>query len=172
MSGTPYRIRRLDVTDAHIFRPVRLAALLLHPEAYGAAYEEEIQVPLDDLARRLLLPPVTMFGGFVGHSLVGVTGLLQETRMKTRHRASVFTVYVDAAHRGGGLGAALVEQALAHARATGVRVVHLTVTVGNAGARRVYERLGFRGIAIEPRALLVNGTFYDNEHMMLDLDRL
>lgn len=171
MSGTPYRIRRLDVTDAHIFRPVRLAALLLHPEAYGAAYEEEIQVPLDDLARRLLLPPVTMFGGFVGHSLAGITGLLQETRIKTRHKANVFSVYVEAAHRGTGLGAALVETAMTHARGTGARVLHLTVTVGNNAARRVYARLGFRGIAIEPRALLVNGVFYDNEHMMLDLDQ-
>jgi len=171
MSITHYRIRRLDGMDVHILRPVRLAALRLHPEAYGTAYEEEAQVPIDDLARRLLLPPVTMFGGFVGHSLVGIAGLLQEMRVRTRHKASVFSVYVDAAHRGGGVGGALVEAAITHARTAGVRVLHLTVTVGNDGARRVYGRLGFRSIAIEPRALLVNGTFYDNEHMIADLDQ-
>ncbi|HUB10620.1 MAG TPA: GNAT family N-acetyltransferase [Acetobacteraceae bacterium] len=170
MSLASPRIRRLDRADVHILRPVRLAALRLHPEAYSTAYEEEVQVPLDDLARRFLVPPVTMFGGFVGHDLVGIIGLMQETRIKTRHKATVFSVYVDAAHRGGGLGFALVETAVAYARAAGVRMLYLTVTVGNDAARRVYERLGFRGIAVEPRALLVNGTFYDDEHMALDLD--
>lgn len=170
MSILPHRIRRLDGMDVHILRPVRLAALRLHPEAYGTVYEEEAQVPLDDLARRLLLPPATMFGGFVGHSLVGIAGLFQQTRIKTRHRADVFTVYVDAAHRGSGLGQALVEAAVTQARGTGVRVLQLTVTVGNDAARRIYERVGFRGFATEPRALLVNGLFYDNEHMLLDLD--
>ncbi|HUB45932.1 MAG TPA: GNAT family N-acetyltransferase [Acetobacteraceae bacterium] len=171
MSPPNYRIRRLDGMDAHILRPVRLAALRLHPEAYGTAYEEEVQAPIDDLARRLLLPPATMFGGFVGHSLVGITGLVQEMRTKTRHKATVFSVYVDAAYRSGGLGGALVEAAITHARAAGVRMLHLTVTVGNDAARRLYERQGFRSIAIEPRALLVNGMFYDNEHMIADLDQ-
>jgi ribosomal protein S18 acetylase RimI-like enzyme len=171
MSIPAHRIRRLDGMDAHILRPLRLAALRLHPEAYSTAYEEEVQVPIDDLARRLLLPPATMFGGFVGHSLVGMTGLIQEMRAKTRHKATVFSVYVEAAHRGGGLGGALVEAAISHAHAAGVRMLHLTVTVGNDAARRLYEQLGFRSIAIEPRALLVNGTFYDDEHMIMDLDQ-
>ncbi|HTW69940.1 MAG TPA: GNAT family N-acetyltransferase, partial [Acetobacteraceae bacterium] len=102
---------------------------------------------------------------------VGITGLVQEMRTKTRHKATVFSVYVDAAHRGGGLGGALLEAAITHARAAGVRTLHLTVTVGNDAARRVYERHGFRSIAIEPRALLVNGTFYNNDHMIADLDQ-
>ena len=38
MSILPHRIRRLDGMDVHILRPVRLAALRLHPEAYGTAY--------------------------------------------------------------------------------------------------------------------------------------
>ncbi len=165
-----HRIRRLDATDVHILRPVRLDALRLHPEAYGSSYEEESRVPLDDLTRRLLLPPSTMFGGFVADTLVGMTGLHAETRSKTRHKANVFSVYVDAAHRGSGIGRALVETAITHASEAGIRLLHLTVTVGNDAARRVYVGLGFRGFAIEQRALCVNGVFYDNEHMALDLD--
>jgi len=170
MNGHDHRIRRLDATDVHILRPVRLDALRLHPEAYSSSYEEESQTPPDDLARRLLLPPATMFGGFSGDTLVGIAGLRAETRVKTRYKAHLFSVYVDAAHRRSGLGRALAETAITHARDAGCRLVQLTVTVGNDAARQVYMGLGFRTYGIEPRALMVNGMFYDNEHMALDLD--
>jgi len=171
MMAPVHRVRRLDGSDIHLLRPVRLAALRLHPEAFGNAYEEEVQAPLDDMARRLLLPPATMFGGFAGHDLVGIVGLLVQTRIKTRHRADIFSMYLDAAHRRSGLSRALVDAAVAQARAGGYRVVQLTVTVGNDAARRLYTAAGFRSFAVEPRALLVNGVFYDNEHMILDLDQ-
>lgn len=170
MNPPQHRIRRLDATDVRTLRPVRLDALRLHPEAYSNSYEEESQAPLDDLARRLLLPPATMFGGFAGDTLVGIAGLVVQTRLKTRHKAHLFSVYVDAAHRRSGLGRTLVETAISQARDAGVRLLQLTVTVGNDAARRVYVGLGFRSYGIEQRALLLNGVFYDNEHMALDLD--
>jgi ribosomal protein S18 acetylase RimI-like enzyme len=170
MSLPQYRIRRLDASDVHILRPVRLDALRLHPESFGASYEDEAKASPDELARRLLLPPSTMFGGFAGHDLVGITGLMAQMGPKRRHGSDLFTVYVDAAHRGTGLGRALVEMAIQHARNAGCRQVLLCVTVGNDAARQVYAGLGFRGWGIAPRALFVDGRFYDNEHMVLDLD--
>jgi ribosomal protein S18 acetylase RimI-like enzyme len=47
-------------------------------------------------------------------------------------------------HRGIGLGACLVERALAGFRARGLRAAALEVTVDNARAVRLYQRLGFR----------------------------
>jgi len=167
---TNWRIRRLDGADVHIFRPLRLDALRLHPEAFAASYEDESEAPLDDLAARLLLPPVAMFGGFVGDALVGATGLHMPIRIKSRHKAVMFFVYVDPVHRRGGLGRALAETAVACARDAGLRVVQLTVTVGNDAARRLYLDLGFRAYGIDHRALLVNGVMYDDELMALDLD--
>jgi ribosomal protein S18 acetylase RimI-like enzyme len=170
VSASAYRIRRLDVSDVHIFRPVRLDALRLHPEAYGSSYEEESRTPQDDLARRHLSLPAIMFGAFAGHDLVGITGLHAQMGIKRRHSAGLFSVYVDAAHRGTGLGLALVEAAITHARAAGFSLLRLTVTVGNDAARRLYVGLGFQSEGIERRALLVDGVFYDDEHMALDLD--
>lgn len=170
MIAAGYRIRRLESSDVEILRPVRLDALRLHPTAFHAAYEEEAQASLDEIAQRLLLPPATIFGGFAGDSLVGATGLLGQPRIKLRHRADVFFVYVDAAHRHSGLGRTLVETAIAHARDAGVLVLRLAVTVGNDSARRLYAALGFRSYAIVKRAMQVDGVFYDEEHMALDLD--
>ena len=82
----------------------------------------------------------------------------------------MFAVYVDAAHRGTGLARALVEAAIARARDARLSVVHLTVTLGNDAARRLYAELGFRTYGIERRGLCVDGVFHDEELMALDLD--
>ena len=162
-------IRRLTRADAAIYRPLRLDALRLHPTAFTAAYEDEAQLPPDEWPRRLD-PPNAVFGAIVDGSLVGITGLRPETRAKWRHKGVLVSVYVDAAHRRGGHARALATAAIEHARASGLLLLTLNVTVGNAGARRLYESLGFRSYGIERRSLRVGDTFHDDEMMALDLD--
>jgi ribosomal protein S18 acetylase RimI-like enzyme len=112
-----------------------------------------------------------MFGGFTdAGELVGTSALRLETGVKSRHKGSVFAVYVDAAHRGSGLARALVETAIGRARDARLRVLHLTVTIGNDAARRLYAGLGFQTYGIERRGLCVDGVFHDEELMALDLE--
>jgi ribosomal protein S18 acetylase RimI-like enzyme len=165
-----HTIRRLHASDVRSFRTLRLDALRLHPEAFGSSFEEESREPPEELVRRFLRFPAVMFGGFAGDAMVGMTGLLMRTRRKTRHKGDVFGVYVDAAYRHGGLGRSLVEAAIGHARDAGLLVLHLTVTVGNDTAQRMYQAQGFARFATERRALCVDDVFYDIEHMALDLD--
>jgi len=49
-------------------------------------------------------------------------------------------------------------------------LLHLAVTRGNEAARRLYLGLGFQIYGVERRALRVDGVWYDEELMMLDLD--
>lgn len=56
-------------------------------------------------------------------------------------------LYADAAYTGQGVGALLMDWALAHARTSGHDAVQLSVYCGNAGAQRFYARYGFRKIA-------------------------
>jgi len=163
-------IRPLTTADLPAFRVMRLDALRLHPRAYGSSYEEEVDYTLDDFAGRWPVAPGVMLGGFVGDRLVGITGLQVSPKIKERHKGFIYTVYVDQAFRGSGLAAGLVEAAIATARQAGMRFVWLSVTIGNVGARRIYERLGFRSVGIEPRGLQVDGVFIDEEVMLLDLD--
>ena len=166
-----YGIRLLTRSDEPAFRRVRLDALRLHPTAFTASYENDATSTPDALASRLLDPPSHMFGGFTADgALVGTTGLRLQPGIKTRHKGLVFAVYVDAAHRGTGLARALLETTIARARFEQLKVVHLTVTVGNDGARRLYTELGFRTYGIEPRGLCVDGVFHNEELMALDLD--
>jgi ribosomal protein S18 acetylase RimI-like enzyme len=166
-----YRIRLLDRSDEPVFRPMRLDALRLHPTSFGRAYAEEVQATPDDLIQRLLERPSYIFGGFTQAGvLVGFSGLRLQGGIKSRHNGLLFAVYVDAAHRRAGLARALAETAIAQARDAQLRVVHLTVTVGNDGARTLYRALGFRTYGVVPRALCVDGVFHDEELMALDLD--
>jgi ribosomal protein S18 acetylase RimI-like enzyme len=79
-------------------------------------------------------------------------------------------VYVAASWRRSGLGRALLERLIQEARADGLVLLTLSVTVGNADARRLYLRAGFAVYGVEPLSLYVDGAFLDEELMALRPD--
>lgn len=164
-------IRLLTPSDEPDLRRVRHDALLLHPTAFGQTVDELAETAPAALIARMLAPLNYTYGGFTPHgTLVGIVGLRLEIRARLRHRATIVSVYVAAAQRGTGLARSLMEAALAHARDAEVRMVELTVTVGNDSARRLYRDLGFRSYGIQPRGYNVDGVFHDKDLMALDLD--
>lgn len=164
-------VRLLVPGDEPELRRMRHDALRLHPEAFGQTLQELAETSPEALIVRMLTAPNFTFGGFApDRALMGIVGLRLETRARIRHKATIVSVYVDAAHRRTGLARALMEAALAHARQAGARLVELTVTVGNDGARRLYRSLGFYSYGIEPRGYCVDGVFNDKDLMALDLD--
>jgi ribosomal protein S18 acetylase RimI-like enzyme len=164
-----YAIRALTVADADDFRRIRLDALRRHPEAFGSAYEDEVKLDQAQFAGRLATPGVTRYGGFSGTALVGLAGLALREGAKECHKAKLFSMYVEPAHRRGGLAERLIEAVIAGARATGAVELQLSVTVGNAPAQRLYRRMGFSVYGVERRSLKVDGRFYDEELMAFDL---
>jgi L-amino acid N-acyltransferase YncA len=60
------------------------------------------------------------------------------------------SVYVREEFQGQGIGRALVEELVAHARAAGKRAVFADIEAGNAGSIRLHERLGFRRVGLLP----------------------
>jgi ribosomal protein S18 acetylase RimI-like enzyme len=109
------------------------------------------------------------WGAFDGARLCGYVGLDRETRMKSRHKATLIGMYVEPESVGRGLGRELVEELLDEARADGIVLIVLTVTDGNDRATGLYERLGFRSFGVEPKAICVGGTYFGKNHMYLDL---
>ena len=86
-------------------------------------------------------------------------------------RAHISDLYVEESCRRAGIATALVEDALALARARGLDCVTLEVETDNAGARRLYEKLGFRGESLRsPLAFFKYGTWaWDKDILRLDL---
>jgi ribosomal-protein-alanine N-acetyltransferase len=64
--------------------------------------------------------------------------------------AEILTLAVSPAVRRGGIGGALVREAMTRAAAMGVTAVFLEVSVTNRSARRLYTRLGFVEAGMRP----------------------
>jgi ribosomal protein S18 acetylase RimI-like enzyme len=161
-------IRPLALADVEAYKAVRLRGLREDPQAFGSSYEEEVE--LDFRARLEPVEGRVTFGAFVDGVLVGVTTLMREPRLKTRHRANIFGVYTVPEARGKGVARALMQAALAEVRGwEGVVLLHLSVTVGNDAARRLYRSFGFLTVGVEPAYLLVDGKLLDEEQMVLHL---
>jgi ribosomal protein S18 acetylase RimI-like enzyme len=92
-------------------------------------------------------------------------------KRKQRHKGHVVGVYAADPWRRAGLGRALLDRLIQEARADGLMLLTLSVTVGNAEAMRLYGRAGFTVYGVEPLSLRVGDTFLDEELMALRLDR-
>ena len=110
-------------------------------------------------------PESAIFGAF-DRALVGSIGVYREPHLKAAHKAHVWGMYVAPAHRGRGVGAALLQAALDHARSLpGVSWVHLGVSSAAPAARHVYEAAGFEVWGAEPEALRHGGESIVEYHM-------
>jgi RimJ/RimL family protein N-acetyltransferase len=170
-SGPTVSIRRLGPSDAEAYRALRLEALAQVPEAFGASHEEEAAYPMDIIRARLPKSgPGAVFGGFADDRLLGMAGFLANDRIKQRHKGVLWGVFVRSGHRTRGVGEQLVRRVITHA-AGHVILLHATVVVSNASARRLYARLGFREYGIERMGLRIGDTFHDEVLIALDLRR-
>jgi len=166
-------ILRLGPGDAPALFKLRRESLLTEPHAFLASPEDDL-ASSEEAVRAMLTraPEAVVFGaraqGLVG--LVGLVGLHRGSARKAAHKANLWGLYVTAAWRGHGVGAQLVQAAVAHARTLpGVRAVRLGVSESAPGARRLYERAGFIPWGTEPDALRCAGRSFAECHMELTL---
>ena len=160
-------IRPLRPDEAESWRALRLEALRLHPEAFGASFEAESAQPLEFFAARLA-GGVT-FGGFMDQELAGSVGFLVQAGAKRQHKGMLWGMYVRQSARGTGLARGLIEAVLTHAHGR-VELIQLTVVADNRIARRLYGSFGFEPYGIEPHALKVAGRYLDDVLMAKRLD--
>lgn len=102
--------------------------------------------------------------------LAGIIGFTRFEKLKRRHRAMVWGVYVGPAARGMGASKLLLEACLERARRM-EGLHHLVLSVSNhaTAAIRLYEWAGFTVFGREPEAARTGETFMDEIHMMLAL---
>ncbi len=161
-------IRKLSGEDAAQFQAVRLEGLESSPEAFGASYEDEVELPLTVISQRLA--DGVVFGGFGDNqTLDGVIGVFKNQSDKTRHIATIWGMFLHPAARGTGLSSQLLNAAIDEA-SRDCRSIRLSVVSTNEAARRLYQRAGFLEWAVDSAALYVNGFFHDEILMRLDIE--
>ncbi len=169
---TEIEIRPLAKADGQAFRILRLEGLQQAPDAFSAAYEDEVERNDGAFAARIPDgPPSAIFGAFRDGQLIAMTGLAIPPGRKERHKGLVWGVYVGLEARGMRLARRLLDTVIAHARTIeGLEILQLGVGVHNAPAKALYGSAGFEVYGIERKALkLADGRYVDEELRMLEL---
>jgi ribosomal protein S18 acetylase RimI-like enzyme len=123
----------------HLYRPQDLATFL--EEAFApAAIAAELANP-----ERLYCLAETD-GQLAGYCKLGLVCGFPEHARGSRP-IELKQLYTDPAQTGKGIGAALMDWALAEARSRGADEMQLSVWSGNDGAQRFYARYGFAKVA-------------------------
>ena len=162
-------IRRLIDGDAADYFALRREALEREPYAFGSSPDDDRFQSVELVRENLADSEQAIIGAFA-NGLIGAVGIRRLTRLKLRHRAELWGMYVRAEHRCAGVGRRLVEEAIRFAREwDGIRQVHLSVTDRAVAAAALYERLGFVAWGIEPAGLRVEDVDLAEKHMVLKL---
>ena len=164
MSAAPgFETRQLAAADAEAFSQLRREVTAANPSAMGLTLEEELTRPIQRFREQLsYAQPNAVFGAFVQGELIGTAGVAWPSRLPSScHKVNLWGVFVSPRFRGRGIARALVQRAMAHAWADGVRRVNLTVFVPNVAAVRLYESLGFEHFGTEPQAVRIGDVYHD-----------
>ncbi|GAB4412330.1 MAG: GNAT family N-acetyltransferase [Anaerolineales bacterium] len=161
----PITIRPAVQADAAAVRELRLQALAGEPVAFSADHDTTAAQPAETWAERIATYARDSAGVIAvaeaGGHLVGMAGLARGHWPKTRHIGEVWGVYVKPDWRGLHVGAALLDECAAWARANGIVILKLGVAKVNAPAIRCYTRCGFTVCGEDHMALCVDGVYYD-----------
>jgi len=164
-------IRLLVASDAERFRSLRILLAESSPTSLLSTREEEMAYSLKQVVDRIKeAPEQAVFGAFDGEALIGLTGIRRSPLRQASHKATIWGVFVDPSCRGKGIARTLLGAATAYAIENwGCIQLLLCVNAENPAAKNLYVSEGFKSFGVEPRAMQVNGRFYDEEHMFKSL---
>lgn len=161
-------IRKLIRSDAESYFALRLEALQQNPEAFSSSYEEESLRSPDVYGNRLEGESSFTYGAFEEGKLIGVASLVLEEKLKMKHRGNIYAVYVTGEKRGTGVARRLMNVAIEQAKSIEqIQQVYLTVSSENEPAKKLYQSLGFETYGKDKRAMIVNGSYLDEDLMVL-----
>lgn len=162
--------RRLNPKDIDSYFSNRLRALKNSPNAFLSTYEEEVSIGNSHFLKTLENSGEAnlIFGAIDNGAVVGTIGIYQEDRPKLKHKAQIWGMYVDEAFRKTGVGKRLLDLAIDHAKLKmKVDGIYLSLEADNYSARSLYESRGFKCWGTEPKAMKLDGHFFDEHHMAL-----
>lgn len=163
------QIRVLTEADAASFLTIRQTALLESPGAFLASPEDDLAAS-EAAVRELLRRPDSVVFGAYAPDLSGTLGLYRDRARKAAHKAHLWGMFVLPARRQHGLATRLLQASIEHARTlSGVASLHLCTGEATPGARRLYEKVGFKTWGVEPDAIRVGANSYSDYHMILTL---
>ena len=151
-------INKLDEIRWRDFRDLRLDALISDPTAFGSSYEEEAIMTEDEWKRRIK----NVLFAMINDKLVGMIVFIFNNKIKTKHVANLYGVYVKKEYRRQGIGMNLLESALKVIELNGnISKIRLSVNPEQRAAVKLYEKYGFETVGKLLREYNIDNKFYD-----------
>jgi ribosomal protein S18 acetylase RimI-like enzyme len=162
-----FQIRQLVADDAEAFSKLRRELTADNPIPMGLTMEEELSRPIQGFRDQLSYPePNAAFGAFVNAELVASAAVAWPSKLpSSRHKTTLWGVFVSPRYRRKGLGRFVVQRAIDHAESAGIRRINLTVYVPNLPAITLYESLQFKHCGVEPEAIRIGEAYFDGYQM-------
>jgi GNAT superfamily N-acetyltransferase len=162
------QVRRLTVADLGAYRALHRFAMTESP--LGTVDTQATDAARSDADVALMLERGEGWGVFDNGRLIGKLAIDALAYKSLNHVCWLHAVYLHPDARGQGAGVALMQAAMAGARAQGATRAALWVNGDNAPARRLYERLGFKETGRVPGGIILEGRQMDDVLMTLALD--
>ncbi|MBW4603569.1 MAG: GNAT family N-acetyltransferase [Calothrix sp. FI2-JRJ7] len=164
-------IKRLTKHDAEDYSQIRLESLHNNPDSFGTMHQEEAIKTIDDFRDKI---PVDnnnfILGCYENKKLIAIVAFHQESRIKTKHKAYIRSMYVKQEYRRQGIGELLLTELIEKAKAINdIEILLLDVVTNNLPAKQLYLSFGFKTYGIEKMAYKLNNQYFDIDYMSLQI---
>lgn len=164
-------IRKLNENDLNHFFDLRLESLQNSPSSFLSSLDEE-----KSRGSAFYAPTLNqekgkdnvIFGAFIENNLIGYVGIYKDTGSKINHKSNIWGLYVKPTYRNRGVAKALLSDVIKFSKnEINCALVKISVEETNTAAKKLYESFNFKIWGTEPLAMQIDGTFYNEHHMML-----
>jgi RimJ/RimL family protein N-acetyltransferase len=164
------KIRQLESNDVPELLGLLQEAVIEEPFAFVTSPEDDFVSSIEAVREHLARTPNAVVFGAFERDLVGMLWFTREQRAKLSHKAMIWRTYVRKDSRGRGIAGKLLQAAIDHARTLqGLGAISLCVSDKSPGARKLYERYGFRAWGIERDSFRCDGESAALHYMTLQL---
>ena len=151
----------LTVNEVLDYKSIRLELLKNNPTNFGSSFEQESQFPNEHWEKRLKNSNATTIGAYDGYEIIGICVIIENPRLKMKHKAILNSMYVVPAYRGKGVSKGILITAFQYLIDRDVEIFNLSVVSTNETAIKLYQNAGFVKEGSEKKAIKYNGKYYD-----------
>jgi len=156
-------ITKLPANRWQEYKQLRLESIQESPQSFLDTVVETEALPDLDWQRKM----ENMFFAVTDDDrIVGMIGCYREDKSKLHHIGNVVSFYVTPSFQGQGIGKALLNTVIAHAKSlNGLKKLQLGVITTQKAAQKLYETTGFQKVGEAKMSVCVDEKLFD-EHLM------